>query len=346
MRVKRAKVMAGVMAVLLAASGDAAGAEEVGTQERETEGVRPVEEQILREHLRKLVPMGISQLMRTQQEVDREQKRRANTTSNPQELALLADDEDAGVRFQVATNRHTPRGTILALADDSEPTVRSGVALELQYDVREPREIRQLKESLAVQLSQDPQVLVRLALVSNGRIPAGVLDSLALDEDQVVRRRVAASTYASKTALAILAQDSVLVVQTEALANPNAPSSWLRRQAGHSKTEVVMAVCRNINTPGSVLDSLSVNQAPDIRASVARHQKTRLETLARMAKDKTEKEESVLLAIASHPQADRSLLTYLAYDARFGPVRLQAQTRLKPLLRKEIREDILERWKN
>ena len=68
----RAKVIVGVvMAVMLATLGNATSAEEVGTQERETEGVRPVEEQTLREHLRKLVPMGISQLMRTQQEDDR-----------------------------------------------------------------------------------------------------------------------------------------------------------------------------------------------------------------------------------------------------------------------------------
>ena len=342
----RAEMIVGVMAVVLAVSGNTGHTEEAGTQERETEGVRPGEEETLRNHLRKLVPMGISQLMRTQQEVDREQKRRANTTSNPQELALLADDEDTGVRFQVAANRYSSLGTILALADDPEPTVRSGVALTLEYDALAPSAVRTIKESIAVRLSQDPQVLVRLALVKNGRIPVAVLDSLALDEDQVVRQKVAASTYASKTALATLAQDSVLAVQTTALANPNAPASWLRRHAADSKTAVVMAVCSNINTPGSVLDSLSVNKIPLIRASVASHKKTRLETLDRMAKSKTEREEAVLLAIASHPQADRSLLTFLAYDDRSGPVRLLAQTRMKPLLRKEIREDILERWKN
>jgi len=186
---------------------------------------------------------------------------------------------------------------------------------------------------------------VRLALVSNGNIPPFVLDSLALDADQVVRQKVASSIYASKNALSVLAQDSVLAVQTTALVNPNAPVSWLRNHAAHSKTAVILAVCRNINTPGSILDSLSVNQVPGVRASVARHEKTRIETLDRMAKNLREKDESVLLAIASHPRADRSLLTFLAYDARSGTVRMQAQTRLKPRLRKEIREDILERWK-
>jgi|GEM_PF-809957 len=345
MRLRTRLIGVGIITATLLASS-AGRAEEAGTQERETEGVRPVEEETLRQHLAKLVGMGINQLMRTQQEVDREQKRRANTTSNPQELALLADDEDAGVRFHVAANRHSALGTILALADDPEPTVRSGVALSLEYDPLASPEVRQVKESIALQLSRDPQVLVRLALVSNGRIPTTILDSLAMDEDHVIRQKVAASGYASKTALAALVQDSVLTVQTAALANPNAPAAWLRHLASHSRTAVVMAICRNINTPGSILDSLSVNAIPDIRASVASHERTRLSTLDRMAKNEAEKEESVLLAIASHPQADRGLLTYLAYDGRSGPVRLEAQRRLKPLLRKEIREDILERWKN
>ena len=330
----------------LAAVSAAVPAEEAGTQERETEGVRPAEEETLRHHLMKLNSWGVSQLMRTQQEVDREQKRRANSTSSPQELALLADDEDAGVRFYVAANRHSPLGTLLALADDPEATVRSAVALSLAYDPLASRPVRDVNESIGRGLSRDPQVLVRLALASNARgVPEAVLDSLARDPDQVVRRKVAASPYASKSALTALVQDSVLAVQATALANPNAPDTWLRRHAGHPRKEVVMAVCRNVNTPGSVLDSLSLSTIPGVRESVARHVKTPIETLNRMARNEQEEHEPVLLAIASHPRADRSLLTYLAYDARSGSVRLEAQGRLKPLLRNEIREDILERWK-
>ena len=34
----------------------------------------------------------------------------------------------------------------------------------------------------------------------------------------------------------------------------------------------------------------------------------------------------------------------LAYDDKHADVRLAAQDRLRPLLRREIRDDILERW--
>ena len=79
-------------------------------QRRKTEGVAPSVEKWLRGHLRKLDGWGVSDLMRTEQSIDHEQKRRANTSTNPRELALLADDEDLGVRFFVAANpAHTAR---------------------------------------------------------------------------------------------------------------------------------------------------------------------------------------------------------------------------------------------
>ncbi len=53
---------------------------------------------------------------------------------------------------------------------------------------------------------------------------------------------------------------------------------------------------------------------------------------------------AVILAVARHPGADRSLLTELAYNEDHTDVRLTAQDRLQPLLRREIRDDILERW--
>ena len=76
------------MAMLLTLVSSVTGDE---TRNRETEQVRPTIEAQLRQHLLKLRGWGVSQLMRTEQKVDREQKRRANTSSNPRELALLAE---------------------------------------------------------------------------------------------------------------------------------------------------------------------------------------------------------------------------------------------------------------
>jgi hypothetical protein len=64
-------------------------------------GAEPLIEEELRQHLRKLDRWGIVQLLRVEKAVDEKQKKRAKSTSNPEELALLAEDEDSGVRFYV-----------------------------------------------------------------------------------------------------------------------------------------------------------------------------------------------------------------------------------------------------
>jgi hypothetical protein len=89
------------------------------------------------------------------------------------------------------------------------------------------------------------------------------------------------------------------------------------------------------------LDNLALDANPLVRKSAAAHPNMRLPTLRQLFDDP---DVSVLLAVASHPRADRDLLTRLAFDDRDPGVRLIAQDRLEPLLRREIRDDILERW--
>ncbi len=80
---------------------------------------------------------------------------------------------------------------------------------------------------------------------------------------------------------------------------------------------------------------------PLVRRRAAAHPNMRLTTLRQLAGDN---DVGVVQVVASHPQADRELLMQLAYDGRDAQVRPIAQDRLEPLLRREIRDDILERW--
>ncbi|MFH1571163.1 MAG: hypothetical protein ABIL09_24425 [Gemmatimonadota bacterium] len=298
-------------------------------------------EERLRQQLRKLEWRGVTQLLRWEQRVDKVQKARANTSSNPQELALLSDDEDAGVRFYVAANRYTPLGTRLALSGDPEATVRAGVAMSLEYDPVSPADARSLVEGMAVDLAVDPNVLVRLTLVENGRLPAAAFDTLAADPDYVIRRRLAEGRYTPGRVLERLSRDSIDTVQLTALLHPNVPVGRIQELSASADPMVRMAVCRNVNTPTTVLDSLAGDPLVLVRRLVAAHANTQLATLRRLAADP---DSGVLMAVANHPRADRALLTALAYDDRDGNVRLAAQRRLEPLLRNEIREDILERY--
>ena len=81
-------------------------------------GAEPSIEEELRRHLRKLDRWNLMQLLRVERDVDAKQKKRAEVSSNPDELAILAEDEDRGVRFYVASNRHASLDVQLLLAQD------------------------------------------------------------------------------------------------------------------------------------------------------------------------------------------------------------------------------------
>jgi hypothetical protein len=311
------------------------------TQRRRTEGVEPTIEVWLRDNLRKVEGWGVSKLMRTEQEIDREQKRRANTSTNPQELALLADDEDRGVRFFVASNPHTPLGARMSLAADADPTVRTGAAMAVSWSPQSPPTTQQAVTTLATKLARDPNVLVRLALVENKRLPPAIFDSLAADPDEMIRWKLAANLDTPGRVLERLAADSRLPVRLAALTHRNLPVHVLTQMATDSLSTVRQAVGRNINAPLTVLNQLATDPDPAVRKLTAEHPNTPLATLEQLAQDA---EPTVVLAVARHPAADRALLTELAYRDDDAQVRVAAQDRLQPLLRREIRDDILERW--
>lgn len=328
-------------AVCLVAAAAAEGPED--GQLRAAEQVEPGQEEWLRQQLRKLETWRVNQLLRTEQKVDREQKRRANTSTSPLELSILADDEDAGVRFYVASNRDTPLATRIHLAGDSEAVVRSGVAMSLRFDPAASAASRSAVEGLAAGLATDANVLVRLTLVENRQLPPSVFAALAQDADFMVRRKVAQNPDTPGPVLAALAADSAdAVVRAAALRHRNLPTRVLHQMAADTSAAVRRAVLANLNAPVDLLDSLAADRDLSVRRLTAAHPNTQLATLQRLTRDG---DIEVVLAVARHPRADRSLLTQLAYDPRDPRVRLTAQGRLEPMLRREIRDDILERWK-
>ena len=78
-----------------------------------------------------------------------------------------------------------------------------------------------------------------------------------------------------------------------------------------------------------------------VREAVAQHPRTTLEILEPLAKDS---EVGIQLLVVKHPNADRQLLLQMA-EANEETVLKTARKRLAPLLKGEIREDVLERWK-
>lgn len=299
------------------------------------------EEQV-RQQMRKLDNWGLRRLLIEEQKIDKVQKERARLSTSPRELIELATDEDNEVRFFVAVNRYTPVEVLQTLAADPEAQVRSGVAMALTFQPFGAASEQRIIESLAQSLTQDREFLVRLKLAENLELPAAVYEILAADADHLVRLRVAQNPHASQSALATLAQDSVETILVTALGHRNMPVEWLEKSVSQPYPQVRLAIAQNPNTPVGVLDALATDQAVEVRRGVARHPNTTLSILDRMRADN---DLEVLLGLVAHPRADRKLLMKLARDERDGGVRLAAQQRLVPLLRREIREDLLERWR-
>lgn len=299
------------------------------------------EEQV-RQQMRKLDNWGLRRLLIEEQKIDKVQKERARLSTSPRELIELSTDEDNEVRFFVAVNRYTPLEVLQTLASDPEAQVRSGVAMALTYLPLGTTSEQRIVENLAQTLAGDPQALVRLKMAENLELPAAVYETLATDADYLVRLRIAQNPHASLTALGTLAQDSLETILVTALGHRNMPVEWLEKSVEQPYPQVRLAIAQNTNTPVGVLDVLATDQAAEVRRAVARHPNTTLSILERMRADQ---DLEVLLGLVAHPRADRKLLMKLARDERDGSVRLAAQQRLVPLLRKEIREDLLERWR-
>lgn len=308
---------------------------------RAQEPPNPALEAFLRDQLRKVDRWGIEKLLKTERDIDRQQKHRAVSSTNPEELATLSEDEDSGVRFHVSANEHTSLDVLMILSRDPMPIVRSGVAISLNHDPLASPTVQSLVERIGQSLASDPAPLVRLGLAENIDVPPSVFPLLAQDQDFVIRQRVAENPFSTQEALDLLAQDSVMVVRVAALVHSNVPVSQLREGSNSNELVVRQATARNINIPVDLLRMLAGDSEPVIRVTVAEHPQAPPDVMDGLSRDQ---DLNVLRAVASHANTNREILIALAYDQRDRDLRKIAHERLVPLLRSEIKEDILERW--
>ena len=295
----------------------------------------------LRQHLRKLDRWGIVKLLRTEKAVDEKQKVRAQSTSNPDELALLAEDEDSGVRFYVAANKNVPLDVQLNLVEDPEDVVRGGVALSLYFSPQDSPLKELLKRRIAERLAGDGKPIVRMALVSNTTLPDEIYDTLAADPDPIIRQKLSENVSLPRSSLIVLARDEISTVRASAANHTNMPDSLLTALSGDVEASVRASVARNVNTSIGVLGILVRDDEVEVRLAVAGHPKTPLSGLRTLAVDPYV---PIQVTVAKNPQAGKDLLMTLARFDRDLEVQQVARKRLEPLLRGEIREDVLERW--
>ncbi len=316
------------------------GLNQVEGQESVGERLETIIEDDLRTNLKKIDRWGLKQLLYTETQVDQVQKKRAQISTNSEELALLANDEDSGVRFYVAANRYTSLDILESLAADGVDYVRCGVANSLAYDPSAIEQIRNRVEKITMNLAVDTGLLIRLVLASNPELAPAVSLRLSADKDIMVREKLSGNLNISQDVLIHLAQDSVLTVRLNALVHKNIPFAILLEKSQDLDWQVRQAVSLNPNVSGTLLDRLSSDKKVEVRRQVALHARTLQKTLKAMIKDV---DLQVLKALAEHPNADREILAKLAVH-QDNEVRITAERRLEPILRREIREDVLERW--
>src|SRR5262249_11381995 len=135
----------------------------------------------------------------------------ANPASAAPVLSQLGKDSSAWVLLVLAGNAQTPEETLVALAQQSDRTLRGKLI------ARGPN----LPEKAYAVLVTDPDVTVRESIAGATRAKE-ILSGLAKDPETRVRARVAANATAPAETVALLAKDPSAAVRAAAGANKSA----------------------------------------------------------------------------------------------------------------------------
>ncbi|XSG77265.1 hypothetical protein ACP8Y2_09675 [Herpetosiphon llansteffanensis] len=123
---------------------------------------------------------------------DREQRKLAAESSDPEILKLLADDDDPSVRARVAFNIHTPLEVLPRLELDDVQPVRNALALN-------PNVSAELLATMARDYSWSA-LRMRKAIAQHPNVTPAILARLATDESIQVRNAVVRNPQTSVTA--------------------------------------------------------------------------------------------------------------------------------------------------
>ena len=156
----------------------------------------------------------------------------ARTSTDLEELAQLANDENKWVRQFVAQNQNTSANALAQLATDEDWEVRYHVA-------------------------------------GNPNTSADVLAQLANDKVYDVIRRVAKNSNTSADALAQLANDEDEVIRRCVAHNPSTPAKTLAQLANDADEDVRWWVTQNPNTPADVRAQLAHDEDADVEEQTA-----------------------------------------------------------------------------
>jgi len=239
----------------------------------------------------------------------------SKNSSSEKVLEILANDSNAGIRYNVAESWKATNKIIDELAFDDDSSIRSVAA---SSDVISP--------AILTELSDDKEYFVRSSVASNPLTASEVLDKLAKDEDSTVWRPVVANSNTSAETLEYLmknrlkvstgtfsrllenknANGKTLEMAVKMLSeekkidpddlrliakHPNATANCLKVIAQVPDVEIRVALAKNINIPKEVFEILAKSRSPKVLKALQNNPNTPMKILLKIASKSKENDE-------------------------------------------------------
>lgn len=198
-------------------------------------------------------------------------KQAARKCDDPQLLSIAAMHSDREVRMVVASNTHTPQGSLHALIRDADmwvriraarnPTITSDMRMILAEDEEPWVRITNTEETndpriLAI-AARDSDADVALAAANNERTDPSDLTLLSMHGDERVRRRTASHERTPEETALALTYDKDATVRAVAGAHKNTPT-WRKKELAQGDNEpiVLNMLAHSTDTPRDVIHIL------------------------------------------------------------------------------------------
>ena len=224
-------------------------------------------------------------------------------------LERLAQDPNEDVRATVASNRNLPLAILLRLTEDPSSKVRSQLIYQ-QFNRSTPVEI-------LAKLADDPDSNIRMNIARNTNTPPEVLARLAFTDDPGgwISSSLVNNQNTSIETLEYLGVERHAVNAYNKKTPPNALAAqvdYALTMYDAEKNRIFEFLLRDLEgsqMPASSLVKLATNYESWIRARVACHRNTPLNTLVQLSNDKSY--DPILWGIARNPNSPPALLERL-----------------------------------
>lgn len=205
-------------------------------------------------------------------------------------LEQLAQHEKKDIRQGVAINPYTPACLLERLARDKTLRVRSTAATNPNTPINIIEEFARSNYVWAVARSLNTPVNVleefaesRYAVVaSNPNTPVRCLEQFAVDDNNFARQQVASNPNTPAYLLELLARDREETVRSQVARHPYVPVCLLEQLALDTRFYVRNGVASNPSTPIAILERLAQDSDLGIRGSVASNINTPFDLLEQL----------------------------------------------------------------